>query len=73
MAMEAETLLAASGWLPEPLRTPGRAGGQEEATMVAGAIVEESAEIGSTRDMAEGDGSDDVGTERDTAVETAAE
>jgi ParB family chromosome partitioning protein len=24
MATEAETLLAASGWLPEPLRTPGR-------------------------------------------------
>ena len=25
MATEAETLLAGSGWLPEPLRTPGRA------------------------------------------------
>jgi ParB family transcriptional regulator, chromosome partitioning protein len=24
MAAEAETLLAGSGWLPEPLRTPGR-------------------------------------------------
>ena len=24
MATEAETLLAGSGWLPEPLRTPGR-------------------------------------------------
>lgn len=25
MASEAETLLAGSGWLPEPLRTPGAA------------------------------------------------
>lgn len=24
MATEAETLLAGTGWLPEPLRTPGR-------------------------------------------------
>jgi ParB family chromosome partitioning protein len=32
MAAEAETLLADTGWLPEPLRTPGRATGDEQAS-----------------------------------------
>ncbi|PZU89342.1 MAG: DNA-binding protein [Chelatococcus sp.] len=31
MASEAETLLAETSWLPEPLRTPGSAGGVDEA------------------------------------------
>ncbi len=31
MAAEAETLLADTAWLPEPLRTPGRATGDEQA------------------------------------------
>ncbi|VFU10180.1 ParB/RepB/Spo0J family partition protein [Methylocella tundrae] len=31
MAAEAETLLADTGWLPEPLRTPDRATGDEQA------------------------------------------
>jgi ParB family transcriptional regulator, chromosome partitioning protein len=31
MAAEAETLLAETNWLPEPLRTPGSAGGVDEA------------------------------------------
>ncbi len=31
MAAEAETLLADTGWLPEPLRTPGRAIGDQQA------------------------------------------
>jgi ParB family chromosome partitioning protein len=31
MATEAETLLADTGWLPEPLRTPGRASGDDQA------------------------------------------
>ncbi len=31
MAAEAETLLADTGWLPEPLRTLGRASGNDQA------------------------------------------
>jgi ParB family transcriptional regulator, chromosome partitioning protein len=31
MAAEAETLLSDTGWLPEPLRTPGRASGNDQA------------------------------------------
>ena len=31
MAAEAETLLSDTGWLPEPLRTPGRASGDDQA------------------------------------------
>jgi ParB family chromosome partitioning protein len=31
MAAGAETLLADTGWLPEPLRTPGRASGDDQA------------------------------------------
>ena len=52
MATEAETLLAGSGWLPEPLRTPGRAivtavdGGEAEPTFDAEPGVEETAENG---------------------------
>ena len=34
MAAEAETLLADTGWLPEPLRTPGRATGDEQAPRI---------------------------------------
>jgi ParB family chromosome partitioning protein len=35
MAAEAETLLADTGWLPEPLRTPERATGDEQAPTTA--------------------------------------
>ena len=35
MATEAETLLADTGWLPEPLRTPDRATGDEQAPTTA--------------------------------------
>jgi ParB family chromosome partitioning protein len=35
MAAEAETLLADTGWLPEPLRTPGRASGDDQAPVPA--------------------------------------
>ena len=50
MAAEAETLLADSGWLPEPLRTPGRDENEARDTAASGeaaapeAAVEESAE-----------------------------
>ncbi len=35
MAAEAETLLVDTGWLPEPLRTPDRATGDEQAPTIA--------------------------------------
>ncbi len=41
MAAEAETLLADTGWLPEPLRTPGRATGDEQASQD---VIEETPE-----------------------------
>jgi ParB family chromosome partitioning protein len=52
MATEAETLLAGSGWLPEPLRTPGRSiattidGGEAEPALDVEPVVEETAEDG---------------------------
>jgi ParB family chromosome partitioning protein len=50
MAREAERMLAGSGWLPEPLRTPGRATHRLEASTAAAAdidaAVEETAAIG---------------------------
>ncbi|HVZ06732.1 DNA-binding protein [Rhodopila sp.] len=41
MAAEAETLLADTGWLPEPLRTPGRATDGEQAPE---SVIEETPE-----------------------------
>jgi ParB family chromosome partitioning protein len=52
MAEQAETLLAGSGWLPEPLRTPGQATGASSPTSEVsvasseGSVGEESAAIG---------------------------
>ena len=46
MAVEAETLLADTAWLPEPLRTPGRAVGDGRASESA---VEEAAEQSSEK------------------------
>jgi ParB family chromosome partitioning protein len=53
MAEQAETLLAGSGWLPEPLRTPGRdvpnaaeAGAIDAAQADADAAIEETAAEG---------------------------
>lgn len=58
MAVEAEMLLASSGWLPEPLRTPGRSLLQlaiadattieQEVTSGDGAAPEEDADEGKT-------------------------
>jgi ParB family chromosome partitioning protein len=45
MAAEAETLLADTAWLPEPLRTPGRtAGGDQAPESAAEETVEQSSE-----------------------------
>ena len=52
MATEAETLLGGTGWLPEPLRTPGRAivttvdGGEAEPAFDVEPVVAETAEDG---------------------------
>ena len=46
MAAEAETLLADTGWLPEPLRTPGRA---VEAGPAPESAIEETAEQSSEK------------------------
>ena len=39
MATEAETLLGGSGWLPEPLRTPGRVMTATAETVDAGPVI----------------------------------
>ena len=51
MAAEAETLLADTGWLPEPLRTPGGASAEVSASGEAEADIEESAADGGTTAM----------------------
>ncbi|MER9713302.1 ParB/RepB/Spo0J family partition protein [Mesorhizobium sp. M0174] len=59
MAEKAQELLAASGWLPEPLRTPGRpvvALTEPSSTVIGSSIdqyVEEMAECGGEKAMAE--------------------
>jgi ParB family chromosome partitioning protein len=70
MAAEAETLLAGSGWLPEPLRTPGQAATIDVET--SDATVAEPAEAVGESAAAEDDGieEDDAGS---TAMTIAAE
>ncbi|RAI36659.1 ParB/RepB/Spo0J family partition protein [Rhodoplanes serenus] len=61
MAAEAETLLADAGWLPEPLRTPGRGQAEARSTAESGdaaapdSAVEGSAENGGETAMVDGD------------------
>ena len=61
MATEAETLLAGSGWLPEPLRTTGRVfttmldGGEADSTIDPEPVVEETAADGGEPAVAEED------------------
>ncbi|HET6377261.1 ParB/RepB/Spo0J family partition protein [Sinorhizobium meliloti] len=61
MAAEAETLLADAGWLPEPLRTPGRGQAEARSTAESGdaaapdSAVEESADNGGETAMVDGD------------------
>jgi len=70
MAAEAETLLADTGWLPEPLRTPGQTATVDAATPDSNA-AEAVENVGETA-AAEDDGieEDDVGS---TAMTIAAE
>jgi ParB family chromosome partitioning protein len=53
MASEAETLLAGTGWLPEPLRTPGRALAEASVTVHADAAGDETAADGGETAMVE--------------------
>uniref|UniRef100_A0A9E8CJN3 ParB/RepB/Spo0J family partition protein n=1 Tax=Bosea sp. NBC_00436 TaxID=2969620 RepID=A0A9E8CJN3_9HYPH len=56
MAREAETLLAETGWLPEPLRTPGRSDAEAGEPQAADAVVEETSANDDETAMDEGDG-----------------
>ena len=75
MATEAETLLAGSGWLPEPLRTPGRAivitgdDGEAETAFEFGPVVEETAEDGGEPAVAD----DQASAEDEDVAEAAVE
>ncbi len=64
MAVEAETLLADTGWLPEPLRTPGRPVADEQVTE---SVVEETAAQSSENKLEDeeepADHNDDAGEE----------
>jgi ParB family chromosome partitioning protein len=50
MAAEAETLLTGTGWLPEPLRTPGQAISDPQATDTSVEETAEKAEEGELED-----------------------
>ena len=82
MAREAERLLSETGWLPEPLRTPGQevdqAIGGDEAREDAGeADLSSSADLPAFLDGDEeagnGDGADEPGAERPSPPAMAAE
>ena len=75
MATEAEALLAGSGWLPEPLRTPGRAivttvdVGEAEPTFDVDPVVAETAEDGGEPAVAD----DQASAEDEDVAEAAVE
>jgi len=71
MATEAESLLADTGWLPEPLRTPGRTA--EVAGAPSDTAVEETAGAEGETAMAEDDDIADDDDARMAAVTIAAE
>jgi len=77
MAAEAATLLADSGWLPEPLRTPGRDQNEARDNAASGeagapeAAVEESAENGGETAMVDED-TPAENDEADDALQTIA-
>ena len=72
MAVEAETLLADTGWLPEPLRTRGRPAPQV-GEAAAEPAVEETAENDGETAVGEGDGFTDNGGTEDAPRTLAAE
>lgn len=56
MASEAQILMADSGWLPEPLRTPGHLDAEAGEAPTSEISVEATAENGGETSMAEADG-----------------
>jgi ParB family transcriptional regulator, chromosome partitioning protein len=73
MAGEAETLLADTGWLPEPLRTPGRSEAEAGGTQASEAVVEEMAENDGETAMGEDKGFADNDLAEDAPHTIAAE
>ena len=75
MATEAETLLAGTGWLPKPLRTPGRAivttvdGGEAEPAFDVEPVVAETAEDGGEPAVADDQASAEDGDVAEPAVD----
>ena len=63
MAAEAETLLADAGWLPEPLRTPGRPASQAADTTAEPAVEETVENDGETAIGEEDSVADNGGTD----------
>ena len=73
MATEAETLLADTGWLPEPLRTAGMKRPETGETTAPDSIAEETAANDGETAVVEGDGFDDTDEASDAPVPSAAE
>lgn len=73
MAAEAETLLANTGWLPEPLRTPGGASAEVSTGGEAEAGVGESAADGGATAMVDEESSEENETADDAPHAIAAE
>jgi ParB family chromosome partitioning protein len=73
MAAEAETLLADTGWLPEPLRTPGGASAEVSASSETEAGIEESAADGGATAMVDEEPSEENETVDDAPHAIAAE
>ncbi|MFG1352686.1 ParB/RepB/Spo0J family partition protein [Xanthobacter autotrophicus] len=73
MATEAETLLADTGWLPEPLRTAGMKGPETGEATAPDAVVEETVENDGETAVVEANGFDDTDEASDAPVPSAAE
>ncbi|MDD9732795.1 ParB/RepB/Spo0J family partition protein [Mameliella sp. AT18] len=71
MATEAETLLADTGWLPEPLRTPGEPAQGDHETIGDPAEPESGVADSATEDGETAMGTEDVPDENDDAEATS--
>ena len=60
MASEAETLLAGTGWLPEPLRTPERSQAETGEVVISDSVIDETAETDGETVLDKGDDLDDT-------------
>ncbi|MFG1280402.1 DNA-binding protein, partial [Xanthobacter autotrophicus] len=73
MATEAETLLADTGWLPEPLRTAGMKSPETGEATASESVVEETAENDGETAVVEGEGFDETYEASDASIASAAE